>query len=501
MFLEDIFFLTLILFLGYLLRYIFLITPKAETSDKQNVFYHLKKHKNSKWINYKSINSVNDGNLANSQFLFFLISKFIPENHWMRVSSHLNFVFDIITGIIVYIISKFIFISHNFFYPEIFCTIIYLTTPILMPINGRIMGGPKARSFGGLLIFIYFLCLFYSLEFNNKFIILCFILGYFIIISSVFATQVFVIFSFILFCFYKSILIVIPPFLIFLLYFVPGLKVKEVINYKIAHFKFFYKTIESQFVSDRNNLEFYKEFLLFLKCKRLTWLAYHKISPLILILSFPIIFFIYEDLFNLEKINGFFYFCKLITLSSIITFILTSFRPFVMIGQAERYLEYSAPFASILFINVVDNSNNITILLFINVLLVILNFVQIHKFYINQTLAKPHNKDTIDVSNYLKKEKKIIKVLSIPFKITRSLSYLTFDKKNILYFQRGVENKLMFYEKIGKVDDYPDYLNNYIQNFKINRLVVLKDFHAEKYKLHKYKKVYENGSYRIYNLT
>ena len=58
----------------------------------------------------------------------------------------------------------------------------------------------------------------------------------------------------------------------------------------------------------------------------------------------------------------------------------------------------------------------------------------------------------------------------------------------------------MFYEKIGTIDDYPDDINDYIQNFKINTIIVLKDSNSKRYKFNKYKKVYENQLFKVYEI-
>ncbi len=495
--------LILILTFGFLIRFIFLLTPTGVASDKLNVFYQLKRQQGSKWINYNTENSLNEGSLANSQFLFFLISK-LQQNKWMKVSSYLNFLFDLAVAFGVFFIVKYFLElpteEFSILSPASWAALIYLTTPVLMPINGRIMGGPKARSFGGMLAFLYFLTLYATIHIDPFYIILASLLIYITILSSVFATQAIIIFTICLALFYTSLILLIPMIFLILLYFVPSFRVTNIVNYKIAHFRYFYNNIDAMAVSDRNSLKYYKELFSFKKNINFGLLYYDKIAPFILVHSFPVFFIFIVYVVSFENINPFVTYSYFIVLASLITFILTSIKPFVMIGQAERYFEFSAAFATIFLIYFCKNEQILFILFVIQLCFVLINYLYINRNPIKKELQFPHPKELKDVADFLMGLNQDINGLGIPLKITRSLGFLTYGCKNIRFYQRGVEKDLLFYDTIDKNDNFPDDLNLYIKNYGINTLIIAKSARSEEYDYSSYKLIYENQTFKIYEV-
>ncbi|MEO1019528.1 MAG: hypothetical protein AAFY56_17820, partial [Pseudomonadota bacterium] len=90
---------------------------------------------------------------------FYLISRF-PQQYWGRIGRGLNLLYDVLAGIIVYVVAS--DLAHRNGIDDTIAgltlaqvaLLLFMTSPILMPITGRLRG-IKGRSFG-LPVFLIF---------------------------------------------------------------------------------------------------------------------------------------------------------------------------------------------------------------------------------------------------------------------------------------------------------------------------------------------------------
>ncbi len=321
--------------------------------------------------------SINKGILSYPPLPHAAISKF-PKKYWVLAGLLGNQLYDVIAGIIFYFLVNYLSsdyqieefisgISNGFFF-----AVIIVTIPLLSPVNNRLtgMGG---RTLGPLLVWIYFI-LAGGVLIDEKYWLLipAALIANLIILSSKFGTQCLVLFSIGLSIGLKSII----PLGLCLLFILTGSIIKPLgvgWQLKVMYFRLkFYSTVKMAFVEFRNN---WTNFIFYLKSfPKKPFKSYHyfttKISVLIILLGCPglIVFFglgLYDwEVFQLLRSSSYFEYILILIYSGIGSFILTSFKPFDIIGEAERYIEYVSPAVYLGLLFILNQQNQLTPLLF-----------------------------------------------------------------------------------------------------------------------------------------
>ncbi|MCP3678305.1 MAG: hypothetical protein GY721_12155 [Deltaproteobacteria bacterium] len=402
---------------------------------------------------------------------------------------------------------------------------IYSTSPILFPVTARLtsMG---ARTLGSFIVLSYFIVLAIALFYQAYYLyILCIAIGFLIILASQFALQVFFFFSLgtSIFCasLHPIMLFVITISLAFL---IPQLGLKDILKFKINHYKWYIRNMKTiRQVAGRNRFSDIVNILSYLKHdkRKFVLLITHYNTILILIYSVPI-FFVFSVI--LVKYNiatskllwdaNIFQFSMAIIISSLFAFMLTSLRPFLWLGQAERYFEYSLPFLAIVsvytFLQLSLDYESITFSLFIIQTVIIfmtLLFKKADLLSCNMELAEHGNfKQLLDYFEPLKG----VKVLTLPPKLSFKISALS-NNHDIKYYyrfinqpQRGfryIEEDSVEFEVIK-----PD-LDSIIQKYNINTIVTDNDYletvqkRGIHYTLERYKLGFKNKEYTVYTVN
>ncbi len=254
--------------------------------------------------------------------------------------------------------------------------LLYLTSPLLLPINHR-LGGYKTRSLGGLLVFLWFLALWSGYWWAAP------VIGILIILGSQFGLQ--------------AILFVTPivalatwtwePLAALGLTFIPALfhvkhnPVRQVWSTRWNHWKWYFRNQSEINVADRNRIKDWRN---------PTWkLALAKTSWTIALLGAPeIIYWLF-----LPPISAY---PDAIILGCLWIFILTSFRKLLFLGEAERYLEFAVPFAAVL-LSAHTTPSLAGALIALHVAASFLNFWYLHRHDF-KALHQPLTDEVLDVA-------------------------------------------------------------------------------------------------------
>lgn len=287
----------------------------------------------------------------------------LPERWAMPAGIALNYAYDLLAIVAFYFIAD--WADARFAYPRLspalsnaaLFTLVYATSPILHPVTARLtaMGG---RSLGGLLTFVYFVCFGAARVFEVPLgYAACVPFGIATLLCSQFGLQVLALFSLGLSLYFLSLV----PLGVFLASVavglaVPGLGLRRQLQAKLAHYRWYLTDFPGRTIDDRNSLAILIRLPLHAlrdPNKAITFLFY-KLTPFILLYSVPILLLIGIGLWTepgtWSRLRGLPIqdFCLGISLVSLGVFALTSVRPFLFLGQAERYFEYSLPFVTLL---------------------------------------------------------------------------------------------------------------------------------------------------------
>lgn len=288
----------------------------------------------------------------------------LPENLWPIAGVFLNIISDIATGLLVYFS-----LLHTL--PEIsvkgvggltaaeWGLALVLSSPALLAADARLKGGVKGRALGLPIVTAYFLGLWEVL--NTGDILIAFFLTLsvpLLILISVFGTQ-----SLIFFTVFVAAMLMDPRPLVILGvgfvagYLIPGLGCREVINWKISHYLWYFTINYKKFYSGKwknintNSLGSLRE-------KKVVTLVYWFVYKsdlfqlfIVLVPFLPAIIhtwlggvLVVTEHYNLEG------FALSLVVSGLITAIITNLEPLRFLGKGSRYLEYFLPFLVIWFV-------------------------------------------------------------------------------------------------------------------------------------------------------
>jgi hypothetical protein len=482
--------LTLIITFCFLLRLIFVIT---ESSDVSVHLWHIKKSKIFGFGNHTAFNSVFNGKKAYQSFPHYIISLF-PEHTQIKLGYCLNIVYDCISIFIIYLLAKMIFstnivpINKQYYEPHLITTLLFGTSPILFPYTARLksFGG---RTFGNLMNIIYFSSLGICILSNNYYYLIVTVCsGILILLSSAFGMQVMVFFSIILSIIYFNAIPILALALTFLLgASFPFLGVRDIIKFKLNHYIWYTKNYQKGTgASDRNRMV---DFVLypiyaFSQPKKFFQLTFKKLTPIIATYSLPtlvilVIWFAQDyhwfiDFSNSEIIK----YLLVISLSSLIVFILVSFKWFSFLGEAERYFEYSTAAIILLFVIFCYQYSYYNLLFYMVLLhlsIIMITFLASVQKMVRKAVkieADYHFDELLEFLKTLEDGR----ILSIPTKLNFGLSVHNNNLK--FYYQFITENKIDGFKRQQQDEIIynfvkPDFVY-FNKNYKIDTFVVEK---------------------------
>jgi len=277
------------------------------------------------------------------------------------------------------------------------------------------------------------------------------IFGILAILVSLFAGQVIVFFSFPMALFYWNIFpLLIPALVIGIGFMVPPLGIKDIILFKWSHHKWYLKNTKDTTAEGRNLFVNVFKFFMFLPTKPLEAgkILLSKAPLLILLYSVPALLLVSYYCVRFGFVgyfweNPYLKFCMIMSLSSLIFFLLTSTGKGTVLGEAERYFEYSAPMVTVLAVCVgmfyigEPFVNLFTLIIFqISVVLFIHSFGGKINIESLLTFRAAKTQQVDNLINYLLDIQGEVKVATVPLKLAELLSSCTMgaSERGIKYY-------------------------------------------------------------------
>jgi hypothetical protein len=403
-------------------------------------------------------------------------------------------------------------------------TLLYATSPILHPVTARLkaIGG---RTIGNVFCLVYIILFGYAFLSGYHFIYAILIpVAWAIALSSQFAMQ-FIAFS----SFFLSILYLNPMPIIVIAFavlsgsLIPRLGVRTLLRRKCDHYIWYIRNYnKGTTASDRNKIRDIIRLPLYLirDQKQFLNLCFLKITPIIAAYSLPpLVLFAVWIVSSPQSIllfagNQILLFLSLLSIATLLVFFLTSLRPFLFLGQAERYFEYSAGFIYLLFVYYIWKLGMSTnIILWVSsfqVTAILINFIYSQLPTIKKKLTLKESSNFHALIDYLK-GRNGLRMLSIPTKWNFKIAFYLADSDVVFYFDNisrkdkidGI--KYMEEDHVSLSFVKPD-MQYFSRKYGINTVVVDKNAlpSAEEFGIHyvfkNEDKLFENEDYIVYKV-
>ncbi len=515
--------LGLILVLGGSLRFLFIL---SSTTDHG---YHLR---NIKWVKENGFkfplvsDSIVCGRNIYPPLPHWIISLF-PRSRWNAVGRILNIVYDLFSIIIIYIFSTILFEKGSWFHqlradwmilsPGGWVTLLYSTSPLLFPITARLktIGG---RTLGHMLTNLYLAIMGYAIIFGNHWLLIaCIPVGIAAILASIFAMQTLILYSLFLSVFLFDFYPVLTIFCVIAVGIIlPGLHIRTLFLQNFYHYKWYLRSIKrGSPIENRNTAKTLMSLPRDLIHNKMRFVRnlFENNSFFIAIYSLPaLIPVLYWTIAsNSVSTEGHAYpiFFIAMLFSSIAIFLLTSFWPLIILGQAERYLESVSPYIMVLLlVHVVERNLFFLLSLFflINFVFIIANFILIMgKEYLSQLVTKPDDKlkPVLEMLGNMREPR----IMTIPTRLAYIVStYL--DHNNASYCYDWITQDGSGYQYMIKERERYQYpmtnLRYYTEKYKVNTFIVSKKSLAKardqniQYDFSKSLLLMENDLYMVY---
>lgn len=520
--------ITLILALAFILRLLFIL---GRSSDQD---FHLL---NTKWISRDGLkrsalpDSLVSGYNAYPSLPHFFIHLF-PKPLWNVAGRLLNILYDLVTVLIVYFVARIVMGSsqplsaasttvYGSLSPAGWTALVYATSPILFPLSDRLkaMGG---RTMGLMLVTIYLTMLGYAVAREDLWLgLACVPIGILAILASLFSAQVLVLFS----LFASAFLFRPMPLVILAATFavglaIPPLEIKKILSYHYHLYGWYFRSIDKNSpITHRNRFKdlFLLPKLLFREPKRFVRTLFLDNSFFIAAYSLPALLIV---LYGIATSPGEHFlgggglvvpYLKAVMLSGLAAFLLTSFRPFTVWGEAERYLEFASPAITLLFVDFAVRQGFPQVLflvLLLNIAFSILNFeLSMQRDYLSLLSIKPGETlaSVLGVVDKLDHPR----ILTIPTKLAYLVSAYSNHPKAAYCYDWISQEKTGFRYMLDEreVYQFPKRdLDYFIGKYGINLLIV-DQFSLRKaqelkidYGLDKRELLMQNDDYRVYKL-
>lgn len=503
--------------LTFCTRFLFLC---SETSDYYVHLWLIKLFKQGISLRNKEVkNALNKGIIGAPPLPYCVIAKF-PERYWIPIGLIGNIIYDVVTTLAFYLMCRAILggASQDLhgFSAAFAATLLYTTTPILHPTTSRLKT-IGARTLGNLFCFLYFTCLgYFMIAGDARALIGCAIFGLLIVLSSKFALQVLTFLSLGLSMFYGSLLpvLVCVAVLCVAVLIVP-LGVWDYLKTRWYHFRWYRKELAGRTIDDRNSFRILRTLPRIFRANPVQAIrfVFDKCTPVILLYSVPVLPFVLYWAFSSPTDvyitqSPVLYFCLAITLTALAVFVLTSTKPFLFLGQAERYFEYGLPAAIIIFASVCVKSGYVALIVYtaiFNIAFILLDFIYSnHRMYASK--LAPEHEETFDMLIEYLKTCGLGNIATVPTKLSNKLAtYLPEDYRFYFYniHERGLGLDHILENHIAHHLLHPD-LKRIRKRFQIELVVVMKDalrlypIYGYQKPFVGYEKRYENDRYVVY---
>lgn len=445
-------------------------------------------------FNYNFDKTVLKTKLGYPKLQHFIISRF-DEKKWLGVGARLIILYDVVAIALLYALTHWFYPASDVAFvmgsPAFWAAALLSCSPILFSVQARLRGLGNARTFSLLQVFAMLLA-WYLIGTDNLILFASVTLLAMLIItwSSSFGLQ-----AAIFFAFFMSILTFDPiPFAsvilsLIVLFFLP-VGARQILVHKYQHWVWYFRNLEKGTLgAQRNRLEDFVALpsLLFNDRKRFAALCFTYLTPVIFLYAAPIapILLYFQMSGQLSADIPLISFSLAAFWSGVLTFALISVKRLSFLGEAERYLEYSAPFQSLLFVHLVAQGLlplvTLPAVLLINISLLMGLFR--HKNY-KQYEQKPINKlmtPTVrDMVTYLKQDTQTeLRILTLPTKSAFFWGFMTFKLRHVLFYQNFMGSKggfrAMEEEMSSSNWQYPvSNLSLLQERYQINRVLMLK---------------------------
>lgn len=355
----------LLLVLAFLVRTVFQLTPG---SDSPVHYWRLSKVAKGKGrIDHAIDDAVVGSRQAYPKLNHFLVSRF-PARYWPIIGNVINGGLDCLLALMLLLLAGYYFedlVSNNSL--GVFLIIsIFLFSPVLLPIDAR-MKGVNGRVIGGFFATLYLLSLFAAQHESLWFLLLAALWGNLAIASSQFALQVVFSFSLLMSIFFTHLypLAGLMLTLIFSALFKP-LGNLDVLRFWLIHKRWYLRSMKSvEIVASKNRLTDLIALprLLVTNPKRFFFVALFQQSLVLLVLS-AFVYFVFGWLavfkVGIENLSPLGQFASGIAAASLVMFLITFRGWLAVIGEPERYLEYSLFFLCVGMLDVVSMSDTIS---------------------------------------------------------------------------------------------------------------------------------------------
>lgn len=527
MYLEYLFCLLLTLLFGAALRLPF---SMSENNDQWPVFMKIRKHVGKRWLDSSMPDSLTGGRFPSPMLVHYLISRF-PERYWRGLTIVLNQGADIVTGVLVAI--TIILAGREFgLPPEQYLemswlgTALFLTTPLLFPVTARLRAC-NGRCFGLMVHTVYMLFLYDALSGNIISMIVAGGAFFVACLSSFFAMQSALAFSVGMSIWQMSLIpVLIPVGAIGFAFLFPCTYAREVIVFKVNHFRWYWVDLEKfDIVAARNLFNFIDFFKSFGKDHFLARNLFYRTSPVLISLySIPIFWLSCALLaFNPEvrhlAAQGMGAFYAAAGGISLLLFIITSSGRFVIFGQAERYFEYSAPFVTAGLVLILQASGfsvekSVSMLIFLNLAIIFFNEAVYSKgvFKWVRSEVDTLESDEVDMVERLLAIEGDVRVLTVPVKLSMKLTRHNREPERVKFYHRFIQHGLKqdafadFQRDTVDLHTFAGTPHDFIARYKANYVIAMKSFisgnkHEFVNELHNLPVEHENASYILYRIV
>ena len=512
--------LIFILLISGILRFLFGIVPGSDVTDDSYYHRYMIKMQKGRFIpNFIYTKAIEKVSTGYPRLQHFLLSRF-PEKSWPFIGSLSIVLYELLHILLFYLLArelaedffpKYNYHSSALFTPWGYASILFGTTPLLFPfVSARLTGISNARTLGNLLtFFLYITWYLIDIRLELHFLPLAIFLVLLIINTSQFAFQNYIFSFFFYSIFAGSVLTII--FLICSILFSLALPLtRNIVVYKFQHSKWYSKNVK---ITGRNNLFELIKTPYYLIKQPIKFFEYFfvKFTPFIVIYSLPGIFLFWNQSFEL---NQPLLYCYNLLKCSALIFVITSIKPFLFLGESERYLEYTLTcFHLILFGFYLKGSlqeSQLLGLIFINIVIILFIFISKNRSHLSylklsRTARNPELNSLIDFLRPIEK----VSLLTYPIKLSVFLAYHTFEMENILLYQRMMNPKngfKSFDEDTISLEMPTKDLKILKRKYGLTHFLFLKSYSEynikliEEYNLNEKQLIFENNEFILFSI-
>jgi hypothetical protein len=513
----------LVIIFSFTLRLLFVL---AKDNDSMAYSWIIEKERLNKYGHHKPVNSFLRASAVLPSLMQRLVAVF-PIRHKVLISRLLVVLFDLVLVLCSYVLFYELQVRDSLSYDQqslfsfaFYVALIVSSTPLLFPASSRVMS-MGARSLSTLISFLFFLILGFSMIANWYYgYAILVILMVVSILTSLFTVQSLTLISLVLSAVYGSIF----PLLSILIgwgvaYFIPQLGAKIVISeFMVSKWIWYYKNQKAKGITKRNSITNFLKLPLDLLRLRMKAFAtiFANNSLLIVLHSFPliIVYFLFQlsgDIIFAKYQNWDTYLYALV-ISALVVFVLTSFRKFLFLGQAERYLEFLVVPISVgvmyyIFVNYPHLFPEIALLIVVyNLIMVIVSYLYNKRYELRDGMTETVPDTLKSLGEFLKSfHNDPLNVITIPTKFAYYLSLIpgTSLKYYFAWLSTSPFDRFSLMEEDLMNSEMPkDNFKHLCEKYSIG-LIIFESAKQNRYTSFqdlKTEEVFNNGHYIVYKI-